>query len=306
MFDYFAALDAQEGLPQGTGVANLSSGLVDWATVRIARPDGGASDEGGWRDYAEAASECSLGLPASLSLHFTQSPLLSSWLAIEVTFSLQTPWYSKDDRPLHVLVNPVRKDRVFGVPFMSAASWKGLLRWACRMEHGLLAHLAAHDGQMRDWDDPDWIVHLFGTARADGEEFSHGALHCHPTWFDKVGFEVINPHDRVRRAGTQPITYEVVPPGTAGTLRLLYAPPPDGSERGQDFVRTIGTLLDTIEKLLTVYGFSAKRTAGWGISKIEHCTISRRDREPIQGDMRTVRSQVSEQFTPREGVKRTT
>lgn len=52
------------------------------------------------------------------------------WFAIDVSFRLTSPWYSKDDRPLHVLVNPVRKDRVFGVPFMSAASWKGLLRWA--------------------------------------------------------------------------------------------------------------------------------------------------------------------------------
>lgn len=302
IFDYLAALDAQKELPQGTGVDNLSSSLVDFATVRAARPDGDASDDGGWRAYAEAVSKCSLGLPASLSLHPTRSPLLSSWLAIELTFSLLTPWYSKDDRPFHVLDNPLRKDRVFGVPFMSAASWKGLLRWACRMEHGLLAHLAAHDGKMRDWDDPDWIVHLFGNARGDGEEFSRGALHCYPTWFDKVGFEVINPHERARRAGTQPITYEVVPPGTAGTLRLLYAPVPDAAEGVQARMRSIETLLDAIEKLLTVYGFSAKRTAGWGISKTDQCTVRCRDRGPIQGDLRTVKSRLSELFSRPEGA----
>lgn len=277
IFDYLAALDAQEGLPEGTGV-------------------------GGRRAYAEAVSKCSLGLPASLNLHPTQSPLLSSWLAIEVTFSLLTPWYSKDDRPFHVLDNPLRKDRVFGVPFMSAASWKGLLRWACRMEHGLLAHLAGHDGQMRDWDDPDWIVHLFGNERGDGKEFSRGALHCYPTWFDKVGFEVINPHNRARRAGTQPITYEVVPPGTAGALRLLYAPLPDAAEGGQARTRTIEMLLDAIEKLLTVYGFSAKRTAGWGTSKTEQFTVCCRDREPLQGDLGTVKSRLSELFSRPEAA----
>lgn len=301
IFDYFAALDAQEGLPQGTGVYNLSSGLVDLAAVRAARPDDGASDDGGWHAYAKDASKCSIGLPASLSLHPTQSPLLSSWLAIEVTFSLLTPWYSKDDRPFHVLDNPVRKDRVFGVPFMSAASWKGLLRWACRMEHGLLAYLAAHDGTMRDWDEPDWIVHLFGNERGDGEEFSRGALHCYPTWFDNVGFEVINPHDRARRAGTQPITYEVVPPGTSGRLCLLYAPLPHAAEGGPTRTRTIETLIDATEKLLTVYGFSAKRTAGWGISRIEDCTLSCRDREPVEGDLRSVKSQLSELFSSPEG-----
>ena len=301
-FDYFAALDAQEGLPEEAGIYNLSSGFVDLATVRAAQPDAVSDD--GWRGYyAEDVNRCSLGLPASLSLQPTQSPLLTSWLAIEVTFSLLTPWYSKDDRPFHVLDNPLRKDRVFGVPFMSAASWKGLLRWACRMEHGLLAHLAGHDGQMRDWDEPDWIVHLFGNEKGDGEEFSRGALRCYPTWFDKVGFEVINPHDRARRAGTQPITYEVVPPGTAGMLRLLYAPLPDGAEGVQARKRSIETLLDAIEKLLTVYGFSAKRTAGWGISKTDQCTVSGPDRAPVQGDLRTVKSRLSELFSPQEGAE---
>ena len=62
----------------------------------------------------------------------------STGFGIEVSFTLETPWYSKDDRPFHVLDNPVRKDRVFGVPFMSAASWKGLLRWAYGMKAGLV------------------------------------------------------------------------------------------------------------------------------------------------------------------------
>lgn len=138
------------------------------------------------------------------------APLLPGWLAIRLAFELKTPWYSKDDRPLHVLDNPVRKDRIFGVPFMSASSWKGLLRWSCRMEHGLLEHLAKHDGKVDDWPEPSWVVHLFGNAKSEDEHFSRGALQAYPTWFDKVGFEVINLHDRSRRAGTQPIYYEVV------------------------------------------------------------------------------------------------
>ena len=296
IFDLQARLAGEQVAPTDASASDLVSGMADECLAWSAQNGNGAR-----RSYLKGAATLDLQLP-ELALDRASDCLLAGWVRIEVGFTLQTPWYSKDDRPFHVLDNPVRKDRVFGVPFMSAASWKGLLRWACRMEHGLLDHLAAHDGEIRDWDDPDWIVHLFGNARADGEEFSRGALHCRPAWFDRVGFEVINPHDRARRAGTQPITYEVVPPGTGGVLRLLYAPPPDAAERGQARTHTIETLLDAIEKLLTVYGFSAKRTAGWGIAKVERCTVSRRDREPIQADMRTVKSRVSELFTPPEGA----
>jgi CRISPR-associated protein Cmr2 len=211
-----------------------------------------------------------LKLPGELNFEpdFSQLPD-PSWFGIEVEFSLLSPWYSKDDRPFHVLDNPVRKDRVFGVPFMSAASWKGLLRWACRMEAGLYGHLESHDMKMDGWKDPAWIVHLFGNERAEGEEFSRGALVFYPTWFSKVGFEVINPHKRKTRAGTQPIYYEVVPAGTEGKLQLLYAPLPGEIEN--DKVKPaafIDNLLDSIAALLETYGISAKRTAGWGTAKI--------------------------------------
>lgn len=122
---------------------------------------------------------------------------------------------------------------------------------------------------MDDWSDPDWIIHLFGNEKGEKEDFLRGALAFYPTWFDKVRFEVINPHSRKTRAGTQPILYEVVPANTEGVLRLLYAPLPGddglGAARGIDALQK---LLDAAEQLLTVYGFSAKRTAGWGIAEM--------------------------------------
>ncbi|MGE5488378.1 MAG: RAMP superfamily CRISPR-associated protein, partial [bacterium] len=190
-------------------------------------------------------------------------------LAIEIKFKLQSPWYSKDDRPFHVLDNPVRKDRVFGVPYMSAASWKGFIRWACRMQAGLQEHLQRHGGKMNDWSDPDWIIHLFGNEKGEKEDFLRGSLAFYPTWFDKVRFEVINPHSRKTRAGTQPILYEVVPSDTEGVLRLLYAPLPGDDGLGvAERIDALQKLLDAAEQLLTVYGFSAKRTAGWGIAEV--------------------------------------
>lgn len=190
----------------------------------------------------------------------------STWLAFLVDFELLTPWYSKDDRIFHLLDNPVRKDRVFGVPFMAASSWKGMLRWVCRMQDGLQKHFAAGK-QVADWTDPDWILHLFGNEKGEGEEFSRGALVFYPTWFDKIGFEVINPHSREHRAGTQPIYYEVVPPGAKGTLSLLYAPWPGMSHSAQSG-DVLPKLLEAVETLLTTYGISAKRTVGWGTAKI--------------------------------------
>ena len=181
------------------------------------------------------------------------------WFAIDVSFTLKFPWYSKDDRPLHVLDNPVRKDRVFGVPFMSAASWKGLLRWACRMQAGLSGYLEKHDMRMEGWEDPSWVLHLFGNERGEDERFRSGALVCHPTWFDnKVGFEVNNSY------------YEVVPAKTEGKLQLLYAPLPGERERDQTTPDAfISDFIDSIRALLENYGISAKRTAGWGKAEID-------------------------------------
>jgi CRISPR-associated protein Cmr2 len=210
-----------------------------------------------------------LRLPQDLKLDAdSDAPLHKGWLVFEIQFKLCTPWYSKDDRPFHVLDNPVRKDRVFGVPYMSAASWKGLMRWSYRMHTGLIGPTPADDGEQRR-KARACELHLFGNEKGENEDFLRGALAFYPTWFDKVDFEVINPHSRKTRAGTQPILYEVVPADTEGVLRLLYAPLPGGGVReAVERIDAIQKLLDAAEQLLTVYGFSAKRTAGWGIAEV--------------------------------------
>jgi len=276
IFDYYASLAKQQACPNRVNESGLASGFVDGCTVwscqnkpqRQKAPD--PKNEARQCYMTRAAELENIQLPAELILKpdFSRCPN-SSWLGIEVSFTLETPWYSRDDRPFHVLDNPVRKDRVFGVPYMSAASWKGLLRWACRMEAGLLDYLKKHDMKLDEWEDPVWLVHLFGNEKGEGQHFLHGALIFYPTWFDKVGFEVINPHKRKTRVGTQPIYYEVVPAGTEGRLRFLYTPLPGETEN--DKVKLAGfidSLIDSITALLETYGISAKRTAGWGAAKI--------------------------------------
>lgn len=244
----------------------LASGFVDECTVQLLEDKDNARDE-----YMLRAKSLQLALPRDLALDCDFSNLPEpSWLGLEVEFILNRPWYSKDDRPLHILDNPVRKDRVFGVPYMAAASWKGLLRWACRMQEGLVNYLCKNSMSMDNWQDPPWIVHLFGNEQGEEEKFQQGELVFYPTWFSRVNFEVINPHSRKSRAGTKPIFYEVVPAGITGTLKLLYAPIPGASRR--DCVQpkeVICKLLAAIQALLETYGISAKRTAGWGTARIE-------------------------------------
>jgi CRISPR-associated protein Cmr2 len=234
------------------------------------------------------------------------------WLALEVEFELLTPWYSKDDRIFHVVDNPVRKDRVFGVPFMAAASWKGMLRWACRMQAGLRDHLESGK-RFEEWDDPDWVLQLFGNEKGEEEEFHQGALVFYPTWFEKIGFEVINPHDRSRRAGKQPIYYEVVPgrrpraggsseheEGGKGTLRLLYAPWP-GMKDAAPLEEFLPKLLEAIDGLLRRYGISAKRSVGWGTAEIKKWRAWNKgtpDNKPIEADSR---EGLCQQICPKSG-----
>jgi CRISPR-associated protein Cmr2 len=274
-FDLYADLAALKACPaDGSLPQGLAAGFVDGCTSWSTRGNNEKNDAR--RCYMQRASRAMLQLKEfkQLKLDADVGNLPDpSWIAFEIAFTLETPWYSKDDRPFHVLDNPVRKDRVFGVPYMSAASWKGLLRWTCRMHAGLRGYLQKHGGTLEGWKEPPWILHLFGNEREEKKDFQRGALAFCPTWFSKLGFEVINPHSRKRRAGSQPIYYEVVPADTEGSLRLLYAPLLGAGERDQiNRKEAVEKLLDAVEALLTTYGISAKRTVGWGTAEIKSWT----------------------------------
>jgi CRISPR-associated protein Cmr2 len=283
--DLYAELASLQACPVGGQFpTGLTSGFVDGCTSWFGQAELISDEKASNRQKNEArrcymersSSVANLGLPVELQLDVVADLPHPAWIGLEVGFTLETPWYSKDDRPFHVLDNPVRKDRVFGVPFMSAGSWKGLLRWSCRMLTGLQRHLEEHDGRLDGWRDPEWILHLFGNEKGEDERFQRGTLAFYPTWFSRVGFEVINPHNRTRRAGTQPIYYEVVPAGAEGALRVLYAPLP-GKEGGD----ALGHLIDAVDALLVTYGFSAKRTVGWGTASVQGWTARRKTGQPI-------------------------
>jgi CRISPR-associated protein Cmr2 len=106
---------------------------------------------------------------------------------LRFTFTLATPYLSKDDEEFYIIDNSVRKDKVFKVPMVSGSTWKGNMRWTAK----------------QIINDSYKIEKLFGNDKDEKKNFRRGRLNFYPTFFDKIGLEVINPHDR--KTGVNPI-----------------------------------------------------------------------------------------------------
>jgi len=225
---------------------------------------GTRQDPGGFRYWVEHESHAFLQTRLAQMKRLGLLPTLpdisalphGTW-AIQFTFTLRTPYISKDDVGLHILDNPVRKDRVFGLPMVASTGWKGALRAALREAHG--------------WDDdhPD-LLRLCGDAR-DDETGHAGRLYFYPTFFTRLGLEVINPHDRQSNAGKQPIYFECVPAGAQGDFTLLYVSfdrvGEDEDETRRQALADLETVAAGIEAMMTRYGFGAKTSVGCGLAK---------------------------------------
>lgn len=163
---------------------------------------------------------------------------------LEVGVTLQSPFFSRDDRPFYPTDNVLRRHHVFHTPCLSAAGLKGLLHWAWRMSGG-----SKEDEAL-----------LFGEA-ADGDDAlsRQGLLYLWPVfWQGRTDVEVINPQNRTSGAGTKPIKYEVVKAGGTGSLFLLLL------NRENAAPRLMGPLVEALLHLLDHGGLSAKSSAGWG------------------------------------------
>ena len=185
----------------------------------------------------------------------THLPLLSFLLYIP--FCLQKPYLSKDERDFYLLENPLRKEKVFQTPMVASTSWKGALRAALWQ----LGYRADHEATIR----------LFGNPR-ESEEQQAGRLYFFPTFFDRLGLEVINPHDRETGVGARgPILIECVPQGAPGDFLLLYVPfgQPDQSkdERRATIATDLQVVCEGVHAMLTTYGFGAKTSSGFGTAE---------------------------------------
>ena len=255
-----------------------------------------AHSNGNYNDYiACKLSELNLiGINSSIDISTLPK---GSWM-IEFPLTLKKPFISKDDMPLYIIENPVRKDKVFGVPFTSAMSWKGNLRWTT-----MKIHL---ETKVNDSDEFAEIRYqhtlLFGTEKgmeeiAKGwtkyldelcpdakeryrcklkEEFGKedvpsltGMLYFYHTFWDRIDIEVINPHDRKTKTGKNPIYYEVVPKGAKGFFRLLYLPfyysGKPLPEIKTIILKDLKDVIAGLKAMMLTYGFSAKKSAGYGV-----------------------------------------
>ena len=176
---------------------------------------------------------------------------------LRFTFTLAQPYLSKDDNPFYVIDNPIVRDRLFGLPLVRPSSWKGNLASALRQ-------LGQNEG------DVPW-QRLFGKVNEANDEGQAGRLIFFPTFFTQTGLEIINPHDRRTRVGKNPILFESVPIGAKGTFTLLYVPfdrvGKEQQETAAQVAEDLPLLAKGLQAMFTVYGFSAKRTSGFGLAK---------------------------------------
>lgn len=177
---------------------------------------------------------------------------------IQTEFKLTTPYLSKDDTIFYPTENSIRKEKVFGVPYVAASAWKGALRAAL--------------WQLGHQKDNDQIIRLFGNDREseDTASLSKGRCYFYPSYFGPYDKQevLINPHDRKTRKGKL-ITYEGVSADQQSVFSLLYVPINNGDgnlekDSGEDFK----LLTSSINAMFSDFGFGAKTSSGFGRGKV--------------------------------------
>lgn len=186
---------------------------------------------------------------------------------LQFPFRLTKSYLSKDDRAFYIMGNPVRRDRVFQLPYVAPSSWKGSLRAALWK----LTYDETHAGVRR----------LFGNEKGAEDDFKAGRLRFFPSFFNQHSLEIINPHDRKRKVGKNPILFESVPAGTPSVFSLLYVPfdraGQDDAQTRQEVAEDLELVADGVQAMLCVHGFGAKTSSGYGA--VGENFVSARDRK---------------------------
>jgi CRISPR-associated protein Cmr2 len=228
---------------------------------------------------------------------------------LRVPFKLRKPYLSKDDRIFHLLDNPVRKDKVFQTPMVASTSWKGALHMAMMQQltewwsgldetsrnnrchkkefvarrislgrlFGTEKGIQIDDQKFESYLDNfggDYLAHWYRRyirRYISGTGFFSGRLYFYPTFFDNIDktkqLEVINPHDRKTGTGKNPILIECVPLGARGELIILYVP--FGEVQKIQVAEDLKLVAKGVKEMLSVYGFGAKTSSGFGVADIE-------------------------------------
>ncbi len=223
-------------------------------------------------DRNPAPASCPSGLDNTIATCFDREISLPTRHSALITFHfrLTTPWYAADESEFGLIDNQCAKDPLTGRFMIRATSWKGNMR--TMLEQEALADPAKAmmiNEKLRILFGPD------NDQCKNDNQRREGRLVFYPTVFYGEGGEVICPHDRDKRSALNPIPYEVVPAGATGELRVLYFPFDlvGKSDADADAVADIAFTLENIGDVITKYGFSAKKTIGWGLAKVETFTL---------------------------------
>lgn len=183
---------------------------------------------------------------------------------IQFTFTLAQPYISHDEQDFYIIDNPIRKDKIFRLPYVASTSWKGSLRAAF--------------WQMSYKGKDERVRRLFGNEKDEGDKktgddvaaFQAGRLYFYPTFFTVKSLEIINPQDRKLRSGKLPIPFESVPHGAEGVFTLLYVPfDVIGDEREgirQQVAEDIKLVAQGLIEMFRTSGFGAKTSSGFGLA----------------------------------------
>ncbi len=214
----------------------------------------------------------------------THFPRYSARLLLE--FKLLTPLITKDDDPFYPLENPVRKDPIFRVPYLSAASVKQLFdkafQRAVQLKNGMgLASEKSLANRLHAFgskDDNKTALRLFGASNnsnhvqpSRGGEV--GRLRFSPVWFKNVQFLPINPKAAEESA---PIQVEAIAPNPQenAVIEIVYFNPHSVNLTNEQVVREdLANLLTAVAVLLPDLGLGSKREDGYGAIQIEKATL---------------------------------
>ena len=199
--------------------------------------------------------------------------------AVTLRFQLLTPLLTRDDDPFYLFDNPVRKDHIFGVPFLAAASLKGLAADAFQrgFPHESPWKDLGEDDQtrtMRYRKDTSAAKRLFGIASDDPEQLASeaGRVHFSPAWFSHVQYLVMNPTKTDGSGiGTLPIQFEAVSPVTDKgkpvqvEISFFYFNPAGTKDSDEATARAdLACLVGALAAWWPALGLGAKRLAGYG------------------------------------------
>lgn len=184
---------------------------------------------------------------------------------IKISFTLKKTYTSKGEGAFYItgkgsLENPIVRDKLTGLPMVRPSTWKGNLRFA------------AEKVEWQEEEEKKKIIkRLFG-SEPEEEKAQKGRLYFFPTFFEKEAEkDVITPLDRKKRTPARgPIALEVMKPDAEGEFYLLYVPYPRGEdfEEGQ-IKEDLLFVVEALNLMFYIYGFSAKKTAGFGVIERE-------------------------------------